>query len=95
MRDEAWQIAYLHTLANIVENMLENAENIPDYLASGVVPAAHLPIDLLPLVRSKKVLIEKMKSLILSQTNYESYLTKIPEGTKFLRFAKLPKTIVC
>ena len=51
VRDEAWQQAYLGRLADLVLDMLENAEDIPEYLAqSGRVPEDHRPEDLLPIL---------------------------------------------
>lgn len=94
VRDEDWQRAYMDKLGTMVINLLDNAEDVPVYLASGKVPADHLPEDLLPLIESKKVQQEEVKSVIMSQFDYDSYLTQIPKGTKFLRFTTLPKTIV-
>ena len=47
VRDDAWQRAYLLRLGDIVTDMLDNADDVPTFLASDKLPADHRPSDIL------------------------------------------------
>ena len=48
----------------------------------------------MPQIVARKAQQEEVKTLIESQIDYTSYYKTIPDGSKFLRFASLPKDIV-
>ena len=85
----------MRQFGDIIIDLLNNADDVQSYLASGIVPDDHRPRDLLPEIQAARQEKEEIKSMVQAQIDYESYLSKMPEGTGFLRFTKLPKDIVC
>ena len=50
VRDENWQRAYMAQLGDLVETMLDRADNVPAYLASDALTPDQRPKDLVPVI---------------------------------------------